>query len=218
MAVAAAESRLRVLVVDDDADTIESTALLFQMQGHEAKTARDGPAAIEQTKAFCPHLILLDIAMPKMDGFQVLRELRGIECVAESTIVAVTGYANPADRRRCAEAGFDLHFPKPLDFGVLEQLVWLAHQSSRLREASSQLAAGQTDTLMDLIGAAIQMANTFLDVSINTTSIEVKERCLAKAEKTHRKMTKLVQSSAPERVDLIAALDELQWRHKRLKL
>ena len=74
------------------------------------------------------------------------------------------------------------------------------------------------DTLIDLVGAAIQMANTFLDVSINTTSIEVKERCLAKAEKTHRRMTELVQSSAPERVDLIAALDELQWRHKRLKL
>ena len=110
MTVAAAESRLRVLVVDDDADTIESTALLFQMQGHEAKTARDGAAAIEQTKAFCPHLILLDIAMPKMDGFQILRALRGIECAAESTIVAVTGYANRADRRRCAEAGFDLHF------------------------------------------------------------------------------------------------------------
>jgi CheY-like chemotaxis protein len=218
MTSATAEARMRVLVVDDDADTIESTALLFQMQGHETKTARNGVAAIEQTKAFCPHLILLDIAMPKMDGFQVLRELRGIHCVAESTIVAVTGYANVADRRQCAEAGFDLHFPKPLDFGILEQLVWLLQQSSRLRETSSELAAVQSDTLTDLIRTTIQMANTFLDVSINTTSIEVRERCIGKAEKTHRKMTEFVARSAPQDTELMAALDELQWRYKRLRL
>ncbi len=106
MTVAVAETPLRVLVVDDDRDTIESAAQLFRMKGHDARTARSGAEAIERTKLFCPHLILLDLAMPQMDGFQVLRELRDIQCVADSSVVAVTGYdAYPVDRRRCAEAG-----------------------------------------------------------------------------------------------------------------
>ena len=74
------------------------------------------------------------------------------------------------------------------------------------------------NSMGNLTGVAIQMANAFLDVSTTTTSTEVKERCLAKAQTTHRKMTELVESNAPERLDLIAALDELQWRYNRLRL
>lgn len=218
MTAAAAESPLRVLIVDDDIDTIESTALLFQMKGYEAATARAGVEAIERTKAFCPHLILLDLAMPRMDGFEVLRDLRDIQCVAESAIVAVTGHAYPVDRRRCAEAGFDLYLTKPVDFSVLEQLLWLSHESGRLRVQSSEAALRQTHAIVTFVGTALQMANTFLDVSASTTNLETKRRCLAKAEKTHRKMMELVQSKAAERTDLIAALDELKWRYQRLSL
>src|SRR5215212_8890546 len=101
MTLAVADAPLRVLVVDDDLDAIASTALLFRMKGHETRTARSGPEAIERTKLFCPHLILLDLVMPEMDGFQVLRELQYIDCVAASAIVAVTGYGQPIERRRC---------------------------------------------------------------------------------------------------------------------
>ena len=150
MTLANAEAPMRVLVVDDDIDTTESTALLFQMQGHETKTARNGVAATEQTKVFCPDLILLDIAMPKMDGFQVLRELRDIPCAAESTIVAVTGYANVAERRQCAEAGFDLHFPKPLDFG---------------RIAATRVALAAIETIARDIQRTCRGANGYADRS-----------------------------------------------------
>jgi len=202
MTVSAARSDLRVLVVDDDIDTVESTALLFRMQGHETTTACNGTDAIEQVKVLCPQLILLDIAMPIMDGYQVARELRNISCANDSTIVALTGYARPADRRRCAEAGFDLHLPKPLDFEVLEQLTHLLKQSRRLREESAQLTLKQADSLVTLIKSSIQMAETFLDVSTNTSKLEVRQRCLAKAEKTYQKMSELVQSKAAGRTDL----------------
>ena len=215
MTVVTKESPLRVLVVDDDIDTIESTALLFKMQGHEARTARGGTDAIKQAEVFCPQLILLDIAMPKMNGYHVVRELRAIQCVEESTIVAVTGYAQPLDRRRCAEAGFDLHLAKPVDSVVLDHLALLCRNSSRLKQESDRLMSNYSHSLGSLIGVAIQMANTFLDVAVNTKNTEVKKRCLAKAQKMHRKMTELVESNVPERLDLIAALDELQWRYNR---
>jgi CheY-like chemotaxis protein len=215
MTVAVAESPLRVLVVDDDLDTIEYTALTFRMKGHDARTACSGTEAIERTKAFCPHLILLNLAMPQMDGFHVLRALRDIPCVADSGVVAVTEYAYPVDRRRCAEAGFDLHLTKPLDFSVLEELFWLCQESARLRAQSRQLALRQTHALVTFVDATIQMANAFLDVSVTTTNRDTKQRCLEKAEKMHRKMAELVQSKAPERSELIAWLDELKWRCQR---
>jgi len=216
--VAVAEPPLRVLVVDDDLDTIESMAFLFRMKGHETRTARSGAEAIERTQVFCPHLILLDLAMPEMDGFQVLKELRHIPCVQNSAVVAVTGHAHPLDRRRCAEAGFDLHLTKPVDFSVLEELLWLSQESSRLRVQSGYLALRHTHALVTFVDTAIQMANTFLDVSATTNNLDTKRRCLEKAEKTHRKMAELVQGKVPERTELIAALDELKLRYHRLSL
>ena len=154
-----------------------------------------------------------------MDGFQVLRELRDIQCVADSSVVAVTGYdAYPVDRRRCAEAGFDLHLTKPVDFSVLEELLWLSQESSRLRAQSGHLALRQIHALVTFVDTAIQMANAFLDVSATTTNEDTKRRCLEKAEKTHRKMAELVQSKAAQRNELIAALDELKCRYQRLSL
>jgi CheY-like chemotaxis protein len=153
-----------------------------------------------------------------MDGFQVLRELRDIPCVADSAVVAITGYAYPLDRRRCAEAGFDLHLSKPVDFSILEELLWLSQEASRLRAQSGHLALRQTHALVTFVDAAIQMANAFLDISATTTNLDTKQRCLEKAQKTHRKMAELVQSKAPERSQLIAALDELKWRYQRLSL
>jgi CheY-like chemotaxis protein len=196
----------RVLIVDDDLDTVESTAYLFRLQGYAAKTARNGAEAIEHAKAFWPHLILLDIAMPKMDGYQVGRELRHIACAEQSVIVAVTG--SLADKRSCAEAGFDLHLTKPVDFGVLEQLVWLSPESGHLD--SCQLA--QASTLPLLIGSAIEMANALLDAGVNTKDEWMKARSITKLQKQHDRMVELVNGMAHEHRDLVAALEELKRR------
>jgi CheY-like chemotaxis protein len=211
MTIATAESRLRVLVVDDDLDTVESTALFLRMQGHEAKTACDGAEAIEQAKTFCPQLILLDIAMPKMDGYRVARELRHIACAEQGVIVAVTGYASSADKRTCAEAGFDLHLAKPVDFDVLEQLVWLSPESGHLE--SCRLS--QASALPLLIGSAIEMANTLLD-AIDTHDEWMKARSIVKLQKQHDRMVELIQGMAHESRELVAALEELKRRYEEL--
>jgi len=209
---------LRVLVVDDHVDTTESIELLFSTQGHETRTAHDGAEAIQLAQAFCPHLILLDIAMPGMDGYEVARKLRASQGLEASTIVAVTGYAHPIDRRRSAEADFGLHLSKPVDPDVLEQLPLLLQASSLLIEKCTQLTPTQTQSLPSLVGSAIQMANAFLDAAANTKEPAVKERCISKAEKTHQTLIRLVQRYAAERRDLIAALDELRWRYKWMRL
>jgi CheY-like chemotaxis protein len=209
---------LRVLVVDDHVATTESIELLFSTQGHETRTAHDGAGAIQLAHAFCPHLILLDIAMPGMDGYQVASTLRTVEGSQHSAIIAVTGYAHPLDRRRCAEADFDLHLSKPVDPDVLEQLPLLLRDSGGPTEKSRQLARKQTQSLLSLVGSGIQMANAFLDVAAHTKDPALRARCISKVEKSHQTLIKLIQRTAPERMDLIAALDELRWRYKWLRL
>jgi CheY-like chemotaxis protein/two-component sensor histidine kinase len=103
---ATTSERLRILVVDDNVDSTESLALLLRLQGHEVRTARDGPSALELAATFRPEVLLLDIGMPGMSG-----------------------WAQDEDRRRALEAGFDHHLVKPVDFAALEQL--LASRRSR---------------------------------------------------------------------------------------
>lgn len=112
----------RVLVVDDNRDGAESLALLLRRIGHVVEIAHDGPAAIVATEQFDPRVILLDIGLPKMNGFEVavrIREQRADRVV----LVAVTGWGQSEDRRRTREAGFDYHMTKPVDFGVLRDLL-----------------------------------------------------------------------------------------------
>jgi len=153
-----------------------------------------------------------------MDGYGVARKLRASQGLEASTIVAVTGYAHPIDRRRSAEADFGLHLSKPVDPDVLEQLPLLLQASSLLIEKCRQLTPTQTQSLLSLVGTAIQMANAFLDAAANTKEPAVKERCISKAEKTHQTLIRLVQRYAAGRMDLIAALDELRWRYKWMRL
>jgi CheY-like chemotaxis protein len=204
MAIPGVGSGLRVLVVDDDVDTVESTSLLFRMQGHDAKTACNGPEAIECAKAFRPHLILLDIGMPKMNGYEVARELRRSASAEQSMIVAITGYAYPADKRRCAEAGFDLHVAKPVDFDVLEQLIWLSRDPDRLREDSRQPARRQTSPSAMFIGTAIDTGNPSLDVAINAQDPSLNKSALAKAQEIQGTITELVGNRPNERSNVVS--------------
>ena len=90
MAIGSAGLRPRVLVVDDDVDTVQSTAMLFEMQGFDTDMAFNGPEAIERARSQCPDLVLLDIEMPLMDGYEVVRSLRDIRCPDAPLLVAVT--------------------------------------------------------------------------------------------------------------------------------
>jgi CheY-like chemotaxis protein len=121
----AAAHQNRILVVDDNVDGADSLAVLLRLSGHEVSLAHDGPAALDLARAFRPEIVLLDIGLPGMDGFEVARRLRGNEPTRDAILVAVTGYGRDEDRARSQEAGFDYHLVKPISFdamlGVFQQ-------------------------------------------------------------------------------------------------
>jgi signal transduction histidine kinase/ActR/RegA family two-component response regulator len=115
------ESPRRVLVVDDNVDAAESLSDLLRLAGHRVRVAYRGEAALALAHDFGPEVILLDIGLPGMTGFEVARELRRLAS-ADFVLVAVTGYGQEADRRRSKEAGFDLHVTKPLEIEDLARV------------------------------------------------------------------------------------------------
>jgi CheY-like chemotaxis protein len=115
----------RVLVVDDNVDAAEALGELVRDYGHEVETAHDGPHALEEARLKRPEIILLDIGMPEMDGYEVAKRIRGEIGLRDALLIALTGYGEDRDRRLTREAGFDLHVIKPVDAAKLEELLKL---------------------------------------------------------------------------------------------
>jgi PAS domain S-box-containing protein len=115
--------RRKVLIVDDNRDAADSLAMVVSEWGCDAKTAADGPAALEQTEHDAPDVVLLDIGLPGMDGYEVAQRLRARAQTAACKIIAVSGYGADQDRRRAHEAGVDHHLTKPVDLDRLRELV-----------------------------------------------------------------------------------------------
>jgi CheY-like chemotaxis protein len=115
----------RILVVDDNTDSARAFARLLKLLGHDAQTAHDGPEAIEVARAYRPDVVLLDIGLPGMDGYEVARRLREDEQSKGLVIIAVSGYGQEDDRRRAREAGFDHHLVKPVDHEALLSVLTL---------------------------------------------------------------------------------------------
>jgi CheY-like chemotaxis protein len=105
----------RILVVDDNADGANSLALLLRVTGHEVCIAHDGPAALESASAFHPEIVLLDIGLPGMNGYEVAEQIRHEPELGSPLLIALTGYGQDADRLRSREAGFNHHLVKPVD-------------------------------------------------------------------------------------------------------
>ena len=105
----------RVLVVDDNLDAAETIAVFLRMEGHEVKSVNDGADAIASSQVFAPHVVILDIGLPGMNGYQVARELRKLDETREAFFVALTGYGQKEDMAQAREAGFHRHFVKPTD-------------------------------------------------------------------------------------------------------
>ena len=119
---AAAAARRRILIVDDNMDAATTMRTFLQMQGHEARCVFDGPSALRLAQEFAPQLVLLDIAMPGMDGYEVIRRLRG-QAGARPVIAALTGFGRDAEWERMKQAGFDRHLVKPVDAQTLAALI-----------------------------------------------------------------------------------------------
>lgn len=121
--VRARRQRLRMLIVDDNRDSADSMALLQELSGHQARVANNGPDALVVACEFRPEVVLLDIGLPGMDGYEVARQLRHMPELAGAFLVALTGYGSVADREKAHEAGFDEHLVKPADLNQLRR--WL---------------------------------------------------------------------------------------------
>ncbi len=116
-------TRVRVLVVDDNVDAAESVAMLLALEGHEVRSVHAAQDALEAARAFRPHVVLLDIGMPGMDGYEVARQLRSQHLIERMRLVAITGYGQQSDRARAREAGFDQHLVKPVDPETLQAVI-----------------------------------------------------------------------------------------------
>ncbi len=124
--------KLRVLLVEDHDDTATSTATLLRLFGHDVAVAGDGPTALHAAPVFQPDVVLLDIGLPRMDGFEVARQLPAVCGPKPPVLIALTGYGGEEERRRCAEAGIYVYFLKPVDPLLLE--LFLAQLKRRLVE------------------------------------------------------------------------------------
>jgi CheY-like chemotaxis protein len=114
---------LRVLVVDDNVDSAETIGFVLRKLGHETRMEYDGAAAVAAADAFRPDLILLDIGLPGKNGHEVAREIRQTPWGGTTTIIAVSGWGEEADRKQSREAGFDHHVVKPLDYEGVQRLL-----------------------------------------------------------------------------------------------
>ncbi len=114
---------LRVLVVDDNVDAATALELLLQESGHLVRVAHTGPTGLAAALEFRPDVMLLDIGLPELDGFEVAKRIRQQPTLDNIVLVAMTGYGRETDRQRSKEAGFDHHLVKPVDFGRVRQIL-----------------------------------------------------------------------------------------------
>jgi signal transduction histidine kinase/ActR/RegA family two-component response regulator len=119
----AAASPHRVLVIDDNADAAATLRMMLELQGHDARAVFSGPAALDTLAEFEADVVLLDLGMPGMDGFEVAHRIRALRGGRDLLLVALTGWGQDEDRRRTAEAGFDEHLTKPVDAARLAALL-----------------------------------------------------------------------------------------------
>ena len=113
----------RILVVDDNRDAAISLALLLNLAGNETQTRFDGQAAVEAAASFKPDVVLLDIGLPKLNGYDAARMIREQPLGKSIVLVALTGWGQAEDRRKSTEAGFDGHMVKPVDLNALKTLL-----------------------------------------------------------------------------------------------
>ena len=130
----AAPERLcrRVLIVEDHADSAHTLEALVALDGHEVRNVRDGATALDLVGRFRPDVLLVDVGLPGMDGFEVARRLRATESTRNSLLVAVTGYGQEVDRSHALDSGFDHHLVKPVNAQVLMALLRQARRAAEV--------------------------------------------------------------------------------------
>jgi CheY-like chemotaxis protein len=140
----------RVCLVEDDADTLESSARLLRVLGHQILAASSGEMALAQAPAWKPDVMLIDLAMPSLDGCELARQLRSQAAFGETPLIAVSGYVDSKHRQQASEAGFDDFLGKPYSLGDLQSLFLRIETrivESRMRIAQSRAASAASRSL-----------------------------------------------------------------------
>jgi CheY-like chemotaxis protein len=117
------QARHRILVADDNEDSAATLSMILELMGNDVRTARDGQDAVRIAGEFAPDVVLLDIGMPRMNGYDACRAIRRLPRCEGATLVALTGWGQAQDREAARRAGFDRHLVKPLEPRMLEELV-----------------------------------------------------------------------------------------------
>ena len=136
----ASTSRRRILVVDDNDDAAGALAAMLKHLGAEVRVAHSGPEALEAYGPFDPAIVVLDIGMPGMNGYEVAKRMRGLHPDRRTTIVALTGWGQTRDRQLALEAGFDHHLIKPAEIAALEAVIATADGRAAAPRAADPLA------------------------------------------------------------------------------
>ena len=115
--------RFKILVVDDNHDSALSMSMMLSIMGHETRTAHDGETAVATAETFLPDVVLLDIGLPKLNGYEVAQRIREKAWGESMYLIAVTGWGQEEDRQRSSEVGLNLHMVKPVEPAALEKLL-----------------------------------------------------------------------------------------------
>lgn len=113
----------KILVVDDNHDSALSMAMMLSIMGHDTRTAHDGETAVSTAETFLPDVVLLDIGLPKLNGYEVAQRIRETPWGASMYLIAVTGWGQDEDRQRSTEVGLNHHMVKPVEPAALEKLL-----------------------------------------------------------------------------------------------
>lgn len=122
-AVTPGKQGFRILVVDDNHDSALSLAMMLSIMGHETRTAHDGESAVATAESFLPEVVLLDIGLPKLNGYEVAQRIREQPWGTSMFLIAVTGWGQEEDRQRSSEVGLNVHMVKPVEPAALEKLL-----------------------------------------------------------------------------------------------
>lgn len=118
-----AKQGFRILVVDDNHDSALSLAMILSIMGHDTRTAHDGESALATAESFLPEVVLLDIGLPKLNGYEVAQRIREQPWGASMFLIAVTGWGQEEDRQRSADVGLNVHMVKPVEAAALEKIL-----------------------------------------------------------------------------------------------
>ena len=202
---------VQALVVDDDVEAAETTALQLEAEGVRVTTAYDGITALTRAKEIQPHLILLDVAMPEVNGYDVVRALRAAKLAKQPFVIAMSSYLEAIVKRRCIEAGFDLHLTKPFDAKLVLRLLALMRENLHLRTTTAQLRAQSAELRSALFRSLFDAAGHLVDLAATTPDPALKQRLWERASRLRElvaRNSRAKHKAAAEQSLVQAVLDE----------